>query len=80
VDGGPETLVIQLGDLHIGADWVDVDPLQRLSATVDAVLRLDLAAAAVLVLGDLVERATDAEYTDAQAQLERLNAPLHVAM
>ncbi len=80
MDGGPETLVIQLGDLHIGADWVDVDPLQRLSATVDAVLRLDLAAAAVLVLGDLAEHATDAEYTDARAQLERLNAPIHVAM
>jgi 3',5'-cyclic AMP phosphodiesterase CpdA len=80
VAGGREAVLIQLGDLHIGADWVDVDPLRTLSATVDAVRRLDIPVAAVLVLGDLAEHAADDEYADVQAQLKRLDAPAHVAM
>jgi 3',5'-cyclic-AMP phosphodiesterase len=80
VDSGPEAVLIQLGDLHVGAEWVGIDPLQRLSATVDAVRRLDLEVSAVLVLGDLVEHATDAEYTKARTELERLDAPIHAAM
>lgn len=80
MDSGPDTVLIQLGDLHIGAHWVDVDSLQRLSATVDAIRRLNLAVAAVLVLGDLAEHATEAEYMDARGALERLNAPIYVAM
>jgi 3',5'-cyclic AMP phosphodiesterase CpdA len=80
VGGGPEAVLIQLGDLHIGADWIDVDPLPRLSATVDAVCRLDIPVAAVLVLGDLAEHAADSEYADVQTQLKRLDAPTHVAM
>jgi Icc protein len=80
VGGRPEAVLIQLGDLHIGADWVDVDPLPRLSATVDAIRRLDIPVAAVLVLGDLTEHAADAEYADVRTQLKRLDAPTHVAM
>ena len=78
--GRPEAVLIQLGDLHIGADWVDVGPLPRLSATVDAIRRLDIPVAAVLVLGDLTEHAADGEYADVRTQLKRLDAPTHVAM
>jgi 3',5'-cyclic AMP phosphodiesterase CpdA len=73
-------VLIQLGDLHIGADWVAIDPLQSLSATVDAVERLGLGVDAVLALGDLVEHGTDAEYERARSELERLGAPVHAAM
>ncbi len=73
-------VLVQLADLHIGADWVRTDPLETLSATVDAVRRLDVGVDAVLVLGDLVEHGSDGEYAQARAELERLEAPLYVAM
>ncbi len=73
-------VLIQLGDLHIGADWVAVDPLQTLSATVDALQGLDLGVDAVLALGDLAEHGADAEYERARTELERLGAPVHPAM
>ena len=73
-------VLIQLGDLHIGADWVAIDPLQTLSATVDALERLDLGVDAVLALGDIAEHGADAEYERARTELERLGAPVHPAM
>ena len=73
-------VLVQLADLHIGAGWVQTDPLETLSATVDAVRRLDVAVDAVLVLGDLVEHGFEEEYAQARAELERLDAPLYVAM
>lgn len=73
-------MLIQLGDLHIGADWVEVDPLTTLSTTIDTIQRLDLPVTGVLALGDLAENASDAEYASARAQLDRLGAPIHVAM
>jgi 3',5'-cyclic AMP phosphodiesterase CpdA len=73
-------VLVQLGDLHIGADWVDTDPRKTLSATIEAVLRLNLSVTAVLALGDLAETASDEEYADAQVALARLDAPIHAAM
>ena len=75
-----DLVLIQLGDLHIGADWVEVDPLTTLSTTIDTIQRLDLPVTGVLALGDLAENASDAEYASARAQLDRLGAPIHVAM
>lgn len=76
----PGVVLVQLGDLHIGADWVAIDPLQSLSATVDAVGQLDREVDAALALGDITEHGTEAEYRHARAELARLGAPLHVAM
>jgi Icc protein len=73
-------VLVTLADLHIGADWIATDPLATLSATVDAVRRLDVAVDAVLVLGDIAERGSGDEYARALAELERLEAPLHVAV
>jgi Icc protein len=74
-----QVTLVQLGDLHIGADWVARDPVQSLSATVDAVLGLDCTIDAVLVLGDLAEHGAVSEYREAHGELGRLNAPVHVA-
>ncbi|HEX4033906.1 MAG TPA: metallophosphoesterase [Solirubrobacteraceae bacterium] len=74
------SVLIQLGDLHIGADWVERDPLETLSATVDAILRLSARPGAVLALGDLAEHGSDVEYEAAFAELTRLGAPIYVAM
>jgi 3',5'-cyclic AMP phosphodiesterase CpdA len=73
-------VLIQVGDLHIGADWVPTDPRQTLAATVDAILRLRLPIEAVLALGDLAEHGADAEYDAARAELQRLGAPIHPVM
>jgi len=76
----PGVMLVQLGDLHVGADWVAIDPLQSLSATVDVVLRLDREVDAVLALGDLAEHGAEIEYRQAREELARLEAPVHVAM
>jgi 3',5'-cyclic-AMP phosphodiesterase len=73
-------VLVALADLHIGADWVGTDPLDTLSATVDAVRGLDVAVDAVLVLGDVAEHGFEDEYARARAELERLEAPLYLAM
>jgi Icc protein len=72
--------IVQIGDLHLGADWVDRDPSQALAGCIEAIGRLDLRVAAVLVLGDLAEHASDDEYLDARARLLGIDAPIHVAM
>lgn len=72
--------IIQIGDLHLGAEWVGRDPSRSLARCLDVIGRLDLRIAAVLVLGDIAEHATDAEYLDACAQLGGIDAPVHVAM
>jgi 3',5'-cyclic AMP phosphodiesterase CpdA len=73
-------MLVQVGDLHIGADWVPLDPLQSLAATVDVVRQLDREVDAVLALGDLAEHGTESEYRQAREQLARLEGPVHVAM
>jgi 3',5'-cyclic-AMP phosphodiesterase len=74
------SVLIQVGDLHLGADWVAIDPLDTLTATIDAVLALELEVAGVLALGDITQHGADAEYAAARAQLERLEAPVFAAM
>lgn len=76
----PPVAIVQIGDLHLGAGWVDRDPSRALARCVDAISRLDLSIAAVLVVGDLAEHGTNAEYLDAHAQLRGIDAPIHVAM
>jgi hypothetical protein len=78
-DTAASFVLIQLGDLHIGADWISVDPLTRLAETIDAVCGLDLDVNAVLVLGDIAQHGSEDEYAQARRQLERIAAPLHVA-
>lgn len=71
-------LLVQLSDSHIGADWGDGDPAARLVGAVDAVRGLEPAPLAVLVTGDLVDHALDAEYEQLRGLLEPLQAPLYV--
>lgn len=72
-------IVVQLSDPHIGATWVDVDPVASLSATIAQVRRLDPVPAALLLSGDLTEHCSDAEYEQLAELLDLLDAPLHVA-
>lgn len=69
-------LVAQLSDPHIGADWIAPDPAALLAAAVAAVGRVG--PDVVIVSGDLVDNAEDAEYEQLQRALEPLDAPVHV--
>lgn len=71
-------LLVQLSDPHVGADWGRGDPLAALDAAVAAVGELRPRPAAVLVSGDLADHATDAEYAQVGAALDRLGAPVFV--
>lgn len=71
-------LLVQLSDSHVGADWDGVDPAARLSAAVESVGRLEPGPGAVLISGDLVENAADAEYERLRELLEPLAVPLYV--
>jgi 3',5'-cyclic-AMP phosphodiesterase len=70
------TVVVQLSDPHIGADWGVGDPDAALERAVAdaAVLRPD----AVIVSGDIVEHGTDREYERARELLAAAGAPVHV--
>src|SRR3712207_3700749 len=70
-------LLAQLSDPHLGADWIDAQPSDRLAAAVDAVLAM-AQPDAVLVSGDLTDHAADGEYAQARELLHRLSAPLYV--
>lgn len=71
-------VVVQLSDFHIGADWADADPLAGLAAAVDTVNGLNPGPDVVLVTGDLADHAAEHEYEQVRAQLESLDAPVHV--
>lgn len=73
----PSFLLVQLSDSHIGADWNGGDPRAELEAAVDAVRRLPDAPDAVLVSGDLVESAADAQYELVRELLAPLGVPLY---
>ena len=70
--------LIQISDLHFGASWPAGDPAAALARAVDAVDRLPVEPAAVLVSGDLCDIATAANYDLAREGLARLGAPVHV--
>jgi Icc protein len=72
------TVVVQLSDPHIGAEWEGRDPAAALNAAVEQVIALDLRPAAVLVTGDVTEHGDSAEYELALELLSPLGEPLHV--
>jgi Icc protein len=71
-------LLVQLSDSHVGASWDEVDPALRLSAAVECVSRLEPGPSAILISGDLVENAADAEYEQLRELLAPLDVPLYV--
>lgn len=71
-------LLVQLSDLHIGANENGVDPMPHLVAVVQAVRSLPNRPDAVLVSGDLTDDGVEAGYQKARELLERLEVPLHV--
>lgn len=71
-------LLVQLSDLHIGANEDGVDPMPHLEAAVEAVRSLPNRPDAVLVSGDLTDDGATEGYRLARELLERLEAPLHV--
>jgi 3',5'-cyclic-AMP phosphodiesterase len=71
-------LLVQLSDLHLGADWQGRDPVAAVEAAIRAVGEVAPGPGAVLVTGDLAENAADAEYEQARELLAPLGAPLHV--
>jgi Icc protein len=70
-------LVVQLSDPHVGGDWGGADPVRMLGDAVAAVGRLP-SPDAVIVTGDLTDRAAEAEYEQVKAVLAPLEAPLFV--
>lgn len=71
-------VLIQISDLHIGAEWSGGDPERTLAAAVAAVAAFPGGADAILVSGDLTENGGEAEYARARALLAGLPAPCHV--
>lgn len=55
-------LLAQLSDPHLGAEWAGPDPGADLRAAVESVRSLRPRPAAVLISGDLSDRASDADY------------------
>lgn len=72
------TLLVQLSDLHIGANENGVDPVPHLEAVVGAVRSLPNRPDAVLVSGDLTDDGAEGGYRLVHEVLGRLGAPLHV--
>jgi 3',5'-cyclic AMP phosphodiesterase CpdA len=72
------TLLVQLSDLHVGANENGVDPVPHLEAVVEAVRALPNRPDAVLVSGDLTDDGAADGYRTARELLEGLGAPLHV--
>ena len=71
-------LIVQLSDLHIGADWADGDPDAGLAAAVESVRAIRPQPDVALVTGDLVDSGSDAEYERVAELLAPLAMPIHV--
>jgi 3',5'-cyclic AMP phosphodiesterase CpdA len=71
-------LLAQLSDLHIGANWVGVDPQPRLEQVIDAVRALPNPVDAVVVSGDLTADGGDQDSAAARRLLDRFDCPVHV--
>jgi len=74
----PPFFLVQLSDFHIGADWLDIDPVATLAAAIDSVRALHFQPDAVLVTGDIAHHASDAEYEQVLELLAPLRVPLYV--
>jgi 3',5'-cyclic AMP phosphodiesterase CpdA len=68
-------VVVQLSDLHIGAEWGGPDPAQTLAEVVERVKVIGLRPDAVLVTGDLTEHAAAPEYEFVRDTVGGLGAP-----
>src|ERR1700754_3777841 len=75
---GEPTIVLQISDTHVGADWHGRDPLAALEATVGAAAAIGVAPDAVLLSGDLTDDGGEAEFAAVASLVGRLGAPLHV--
>ena len=71
-------IVLQLTDLHIGADWGDDEPAATLGATLARVAAAGVEPDAVVVSGDLTEHGAAGEYELARSLLEPFGDRLHV--
>jgi 3',5'-cyclic AMP phosphodiesterase CpdA len=71
-------IVVQLSDTHIGAAWVDMDPVASLAAAIAQVRTLEPSPDAIVVSGDLAEHASDLEYEQVAAVLDAVGAPRYV--
>jgi 3',5'-cyclic-AMP phosphodiesterase len=71
-------VVVQLSDLHLGADWIEDDPRACLTAAIASIRQLEPAPDALLLTGDLAEHASDAEYAQVASLLEAVDAPRYV--
>ena len=76
--GARPFLLVQLSDPHIGADWVDADPVAGLAAAVASVRSLLPEPDAVLISGDLADHAAAAEDEQLRQLMAPLDAPLYV--
>jgi 3',5'-cyclic AMP phosphodiesterase CpdA len=68
-------VVVQVSDMHIGADWAPADPVAGLSAVVASVREMRPAPDALLLTGDLADHAADHEYALLVSLLEAVDAP-----
>jgi 3',5'-cyclic AMP phosphodiesterase CpdA len=71
-------VVVQLSDTHLGADWIDDDPIACLTAAIASIRRLRPSPNAVLVSGDLAEHCSDSEYQQVAQLLDQVDAPPYV--
>lgn len=71
-------LVIQVSDLHLGAEWSAGDPAARLREAIAAVRRFPDPAEAVIVTGDLTETGAPGDYALARELLAELELPVYV--
>lgn len=73
-----DAVLVQLSDLHLGATWGPFDPEARLQTVVGAIDGIGVTPDALLVTGDLVDNATDAEYERVAQLLDGVGVPVHV--
>ena len=71
-------VVVQLSDSHVGATWVDMDPVASLTAVIEQVRRLEPSPDAIVLSGDLAEHGSDSEYEQLAALLDAIEAPRYV--
>lgn len=71
-------LLAQLSDPHIGATWTQSDPAAKWREAIACLGRLPDPADAILVSGDLVDHAGDAEYAVVKSALDTLDVPTYV--
>ena len=71
-------LLAQLSDPHIGATWAGEGSVDGLAAAVESVRAIRPRPDAVVVTGDLADRASDEEYEQLRELLAPLEAPFYV--